>query len=183
MSKIGKKSIIIPEGVKIEKNGNVLNVSGEKGSISLNILPYIEVVIKDKEIIFSAFQNNLKQSRANWGTMRALVYNAVLGVSRGWEKSLEVEGVGFRVGLEGEVLVLHLGLSHPIKFQPPHGIKISVSKNVITVFGVDKELVGLVAAKIRAFKKAEPYKGKGIRYQGEIIRRKAGKKVAGAGAK
>ncbi|MEE8131687.1 MAG: 50S ribosomal protein L6, partial [Candidatus Paceibacterota bacterium] len=139
---------------------------------------YIKIEIKDNQIFFTP-QNTSKQARANWGTVRSLVQNAVLGVSEGFTKVLEIEGVGYRAETQGNDLVLNVDLSHPIKISPPEGIKISTEKNTIKVFGIDKALVGGIAAKIRSVKKPEPYKGKGIRYQGEVIRRKAGKKVAG----
>ena len=181
MSKIGKKPIAIPDNVEARENDGFLNIKGRGGELSLKILPYLKTEIRDGEVSFSTL-NNSKQARANWGTMRSLTQNAVTGVSKGFEKSLEIEGVGFRANLEGDTLVLNIGLSHPIKFNPPEGIKISVV-NTIMVSGINKELVGKSAAKIRSFRKPEPYKGKGIRYQGEVIRRKAGKKMAGAAAK
>lgn len=181
MSKIGKKSIIIPDSVEAKITDGFLELKSVQGSINLKILPWIEAEIKDKTILFSP-ENNSKQARANWGTIRSLAYNAIIGLTEGFKKILEMEGIGYRASLEGNVLVLNLGFSHPVRFTPPEGIKISVEKNTIMkVSGIDKALVGETAAKIRAFKKPEPYKGKGIRYQGEIIRRKAGKKVAGAG--
>lgn len=182
MSKIGKKPITIPVHVEVKESDGFLKVEGQGGELNLKVLPYIKTEIRDKEISFSTLTNS-KQARANWGTMRSLTQNAVMGVSKGFERFLEIEGVGFRANLEGSILILNIGLSHPIKFNPPDGIKISVVKNTIMVSGVDKELVGKTAAKIRSFKKPEPYKGKGIRYRGEIVRRKAGKKMAGAAAK
>lgn len=179
MSKIGKKPIIIPEGVNIEFKDGILKFKGNKGEITLKTLPFIKTDLSDKEISFST-DSDFKQARANWGTMRALSDNAVLGVSRGFSKTLEIEGVGFRASMEGNNLVLSVGFSHPVKIIPPAGATISVEKNTINVSGVDKDLVGKVAAKIKAVKKPEPYKGKGIRYKGEIIRRKEGKKAAGA---
>ena len=180
MSKIGKKPITIPENVEVQMKDGILKFKGANGTFDLKILPYINTEIKEGVILFSP-ENNSKQARANWGTVRALASNAIIGVTRGFNKILEMEGIGYRANLEGGVLVLSLGFSHPVKFTPPEGVKISLEKNTIKFFGVDKALVGEIAAKIRAFKKPEPYKGKGIRYQGEIVRRKAGKKVAGAG--
>jgi large subunit ribosomal protein L6 len=179
MSKIGKKPIIIPDNIDVKINGNLLEFKNNQGNvINLKILPYIKTEIKDKSIIF-ALENNSKQARANWGTIASLAFNAIFGLTSGFNRTLEVEGVGYRVNMEGENLVLNLGLSHPVKFAPPQGIKISTEKNVIKISGVDKALVYQTAAKIKAFKRPEPYKGKGIKYQGEVIRRKAGKKVAG----
>jgi large subunit ribosomal protein L6 len=182
MSKIGKNPIIIPDNVDVVKiDSGFLEFKGANGSLKFKINPYIKTEIKDKIILFSP-ENNSKQARANWGTIASLTRNAIAGVAQGFNKNLEIEGVGYRVAMEGEVLVLNIGLSHPVKFPAPDGIKISVEKNVIKISGADKDLVGRIAAKIRSFKKPEPYKGKGIRYQGEVIRRKAGKKLSG-GAK
>lgn len=178
MSKIGKKPIVIPEGVEIKVDEGFLDLKGSKGSLSFKIPKSIKAEIKEGEIIFSP-ENNLKGTKALWGTIRALANNAVVGLTSGFEKKLRIEGVGFKASMEGETLVLNIGLSHPIKFTPVDGVKISVEKNIIKVSGFDKAAVGQSAAKIRAFKKPEPYKGKGIMYQNEIIRRKAGKKVAG----
>ncbi|MEK7114688.1 MAG: 50S ribosomal protein L6 [Patescibacteria group bacterium] len=179
MSKIGKKPIIIPDNVEFKINGGFLELKGAGGVISLKILPHIKVKSEDKTVSFVP-ENDSKQARANWGTIRALTFNAVVGVAQGFNKILEIEGVGFKANMEGDILVLNIGYSHPVKFVSPEGIKISVEKNTIKVSGIDKALVGETAAKIRALKKPEPYKGKGIKYQGEVIRRKAGKKVAGA---
>lgn len=178
MSKVGKKPIIIPDNVDVKINNGFLEFKGNKGTYNLAILPFIKIEIKDKMILFAP-ENNSRQARANWGTMRALTNNAIIGVTQGFEKNLEIEGIGYRANMEGNTLVLNIGYSHPVRFTPPEGVKISVEKNIIKVSGIDKFLVGKTAAEIRALKKPEPYKGKGIRYQGEIIRRKAGKKMAG----
>jgi large subunit ribosomal protein L6 len=178
MSKIGKKPIVIPNNVEVEISDGFLDFKGSNGSSKIKIPSYIKAEIKEGNILFSP-ENNSKQARANWGTIRSLANNAIIGLTEGFSKNLEVEGIGYRANMEGENLVLNLGLSHPIKFTPPQGIKISTEKNTIKISGIDNALVGQVAAKIRAFKKPEPYKGKGIRYQGEIVRRKVGKKVAG----
>lgn len=180
MSKIGKKPILIPEKVEVKINDGFLEFKGEKGDLKLKIIPYVKAEIKNKNLVFAA-EGNFKQARANWGTMRSLAENAILGVSDGFSKILQIEGIGYRANIEGDNLVLNLGLSHPVKFAAPQGIKISVEKNTIKVIGIDKNLVGKAAAEIRALKKPEPYQGKGIRYHDEIIRRKAGKKVAGTG--
>lgn len=179
MSKIGKKPIAIPEKVEVKIDARRLEFKGEKGAMVVKLPPLVKAEMKKKSLVFSP-ENKTKQAKASWGTARALSQNAILGITQGFEKDLEVEGVGYRVAMEGTVLVLHLGLSHPIKVNPPEGIKISVNKNTITVSGVNKDLVGRITAEIRALKKAEPYKGKGIRYRGEIVRRKAGKKMASA---
>lgn len=178
MSKIGKKPVNIPEGIDVELNGGVLEFKKGKETVNLKVLPYIKAEIKDKAISFSP-ENNSKQARANWGTIRSLANNVVIGLTDGFSKVLELEGVGYRANMEGDALVLNLGLSHPVKFAAPKGVNISVNKNAITVSGIDKFAVGEAAAKIRKFKKVEPYKGKGIKYRGEIVKRKAGKKVTG----
>ena len=126
-------------------------------------------------------EKDTKQGKANWGTIFALIKNGIKGVSEGFAKNLELEGIGFKASIEGTNLLLNVGFTHPVKFTPPAGIKVVVEKGVIKISGVDKSLVGEVAAKIRKIYPPEPYKGKGIRYQGEVVRRKAGKKVAGAG--
>lgn len=179
MSKIGKKPINIPEGVEVKIDGDFLRVKGKNGELSLKINSGVNIDLKDKEIILTA-ADALKQSHANWGTMRALINNAIVGVSEGFTKFLEIEGVGYRGVMEGENLVLNLGFSHPVKVMSKKGIKIVVEKNVIKISGIDKFLVGQTAAEIRALKKPEPYKGKGIRYRGEVVKRKEGKKAAGA---
>ncbi len=180
MSKIGKKPIAIPDNVEVKANGDFLEFKNDNKSITLKILPYLKAEIKDKILLFAP-ENDSRTARTNWGTMGSLAFNAVSGLTKGFSKILEIEGIGYRASMEGKTLVLNLGLSHPVKFAPPEGIEISVSKNTINISGFDKTAVGQAAAKIRAFKKPEPYKGKGIKYQGEIIRRKAGKKVAGTG--
>lgn len=179
MSKIGKRPITIPEGVDVKINGDVLNVKGKLGELSLKILDGTKVEIQDNKIIVSPLNEN-KQTIANWGTMAALANNAVIGVKDGFEKILEIEGVGYRAAMEGNNLVLNIGFSHPVKMTPREGVKIAVEKNTIKISGLDKFLVGQMAAEIREKKKPEPYKGKGIKYKGEMIRRKEGKKAAGA---
>lgn len=179
MSKIGKKPIIIPEGAEAKIEGDALVVSGKGGTLNVKILPGIKAVIENGVISFTV-GNDLKQTKANWGTMRALTNNAVFGVNAGFEKSLKIEGVGYRAVMEGNALVLNVGFSHPVKFESPQGIKISVEKSIIKVSGINRELVGQTAAKIRAIKKPEPYKGKGIKYENEVIIRKAGKKATAA---
>ncbi|MFA5098882.1 MAG: 50S ribosomal protein L6 [Candidatus Paceibacterota bacterium] len=178
MSKIGKKPIVVPASVEVKIDDGFLFFKSSNGNMKLEVPRGIKAELKENELTFSP-ENKLRLTQALWGTARALANNAINGLSSGFEKSLKLEGVGYRAAMEGEALVLNLGLSHPIKFIPPQGVKISVDKNVIQVKGYDKGAVGQSAAKIRAFKKPEPYKGKGIRYSDEIIRRKAGKKVAG----
>ena len=181
MSRLAKKPILIPAGISIEEKEKIVHITGERGTLRVPVLPYVTIVIKDGALFVESHVHHM-QARANIGTMAALLKNALRGAKEGFSKSLEVEGIGFRAALEGDILVLNVGFSHQVKFHPPAGVKISVEKNAITVGGIDKQLVGEVAAQIRRIKKPEPNKGKGIHYKGEVIRRKAGKKVAGAGA-
>ena len=178
MSKIGKKPVEIVSGVTAKLDGSLLRISGPKGEIALSLLPGVTVAVDGNMLIFKA-EKETKQIFANWGTMRALARNAIEGVSAGYKKVLEIEGVGFKASMDGKDLSLNVGFSHPVKYKVPEGVSAAVEKNTtIMVSGIDRQLVGQVAAQIRAIKKPEPYKGKGIRYQGEVIRRKAGKKVA-----
>ena len=179
MSKIGKKPIKIPDGITIAVDGQEVKVKGPKGELSLKLPKEIELKSDGKELLVLPVGKS-KKTPALWGTIRAVIANMVSGVEKGFEKKLEIEGVGFKAQIQGDNLVLSLGFSHPVIFKPPEGVKVIVEKNVITVSGISLEMVGQVAANIRALKKPEPYKGKGIRYTGEIVRRKAGKKVAGA---
>lgn len=172
--------MVLPEGVAVSMESSAVSVTGKLGSLRVPLLPHTAAERKEREIVVSK-TGSTNQANANWGTMRSLLKNAVLGVTLGFTKTLEIEGVGFRAAMEGKNISLSLGYAHPVKFEVPDGVTASVEKNTIVKFtGIDKELVGEVAAKFRALKKPEPYKGKGIRYQGEVIRRKAGKKVASA---
>ena len=180
MSRIGKKPILIPVGVEVKIDGQKIVVKGPKGEISREIRPEIKVEIKEGEIILSP-QRETKETNAFWGLTRALVFNMVKGVTDGYEKKLQIEGIGFKANIEEDSLVLKLGFSHPVKVKQPEGIKLTVEKNIVSVSGFNKELVGQLAAKIRKICPPEPYKGTGIRYVGEVVRRKAGKKVATAG--
>lgn len=180
MSKIGKQPVILPEGVNIEIKEDDVEVKGPKGALVVPYLSNVGVELVEREIRCS-LKGKDKQSRSNWGTQRSLLENAVKGVSEGFERTLIVEGVGYRVGKEAEGLVMHLGFSHPVKYDAPEGIEFEIEKNsIIKVKGIDKELVGQTAAKIRSFRKPEPYKGTGIRYDDEVIQRKQGKKTATA---
>lgn len=179
MSRVGKKPIGIPEKVEVDIKDGLVKIKGPKGELQREIRPEVKAEIKDKALLVSPLGES-KKIRAFWGLTRALLANMIKGVTEGFEKKLEIEGVGYRANLEGDSLVLNLGYSHPVKIKKPEGIEFSVEKNVITVSGIDKEKVGQAAAKIRAVRKPEPYKGKGIRYQGEEVRRKVGKKAAGA---
>ncbi|MDP2638581.1 MAG: 50S ribosomal protein L6 [Candidatus Azambacteria bacterium] len=178
MSKIGKQPIEIPNNVKVTVEERVAKVEGPKGALLLIIPKEIELKLDDKNLLVLPVGKS-KKTAALWGTIRAIMANMVIGVEKGFEKKLEIEGVGFKARMEKEDLILNIGFSHPVIFKAPKGVNISVEKNIITVSGISLELVGQAAANIRALKKPEPYKGKGIHYVGEIVRRKAGKKVAG----
>jgi len=179
MSKIGSKPVNIPEGVTIEVKDDVVEVKGKNGVLTVPVLSGVTMEIKDGEMSFETSKKT-KQALSNWGTMRSLVQNAVLGSMENFSKELIVEGVGYRANVEGKDLVLGLGFSHPVKFSIPDGIEISVEKNSIKISGKDKAQVGETAAKIRSFRKPEPYKGKGIRYSDETVKIKAGKKAVGS---
>lgn len=176
MSRIGKKPIIIPGNVEVKIDGQKIMVKGPKGEISKEFQPEIGISIEDSKIAVNS-KRDTKRARSLWGLSRVLVFNMIKGVAEGYERKLEIEGVGFKANVEGDSLVLNVGFSHSVRIKTPAGIKFSVEKNVITVSGIDKELVGQMAAKIREVKKPEPYKGKGIRYAGEKIIRKLGKKA------
>ncbi len=179
MSKIGKKPITLPQGVSANVENRAVKIKGPKGELIFNLPREIELKIENDRILVLPIGKS-KKTPALWGTARAVIANMVLGVEKGFEKKLEIEGVGFKAQMQGNDLTLNLGFSHPVLFKTPEGIKISVEKNAITVSGISLELVSQTAANIRALKKPEPYKGKGIRYAGEVVRRKAGKKVAGS---
>lgn len=176
MSRIGKKPIEIPQGVQVQIDGRRVTVKGSRGEISREFRPELGIVLEDNKIAVKVKKES-KQTNAFWGLTRALLANMVKGVTDGYEKKLEIEGVGFRASVETDNLVLNIGFSHPLRVKIPEGIKISVEKNIIIIAGIDKESVGQTAAKIRALRRAEPYKGKGIKYAGEQIRRKLGKKA------
>jgi large subunit ribosomal protein L6 len=174
MSRIGKLPVEIPAGVTITVDGDLVKVTGPKGNLEEKLLPHVTVTIEDG-VLNVARNSDEKISRSQHGLMRSLINNMVVGVTQGFEKKLEVSGVGFKVALQGSTLVLNLGFSHPVEFTAPEGITLGVDKLNISVQGISKQQVGQVAADIRAFKKPEPYKGKGIKYEGEHIIRKAGK--------
>ena len=177
MSRIGKKIIQIPTGVLVTKSGNELSVKGPKGELSWKLHPALDVDIGGKELAVRPVVSS-KKTPALWGLTRALIQNMVEGVTKGFEKKLEIEGIGYRANLEGEnILQFSLGFSHPVRFEAPKGIQFKVEKNVITISGIDKHLVGQTSARIRNLKPPEPYKGKGIHYAGEVIRRKQRKKA------
>lgn len=178
MSRIGKKPVIISDKVKVTKNNSKIDVTGPKGTMSLDVVNGINVEIKGNEITV-AREDDSKRNRALHGLFRSLIHNMVTGVSEGFTKKLELVGIGYRAELKGKNLVMMLGFSHPTVFCPPADINIEVpNPNSVLVNGTSKELVGLVAAKIRSFRVPEPYKGKGIKYENETVRRKAGKTAA-----
>ncbi len=178
MSRIGKQSILIPSGVTVNVTGQDLLVKGPKGELSLALHPQASAAMEKLENGDDVLVIRVKDEKADsaiWGTMRALASNMVHGVSLGWSKSLELSGVGFKMKVQGKELVMSLGFSHEIRYDIPEGITASIDGSILTIDGVDAELVGKVASEIRAFKKPEPYKGKGFRYTDEVIRRKVGK--------
>ncbi len=174
MSRIGKKPIAIPSGIEITVDGTVVNVKKGNKVSSIETHGRVGIETSDKQIVLSRVDES-QQSSAYWGTYRALINNAVVGLSDGFSKSLEINGVGYRAAIKGNVLELQLGYSHPINYEIPAGLEITVDKNVINVKGADKQQVGQAAAVIRGFRKPEPYKGKGVKYSDEVIVRKAGK--------
>ena len=175
MSRIGLKPIEIPEGVEVTLDGNTATVKGSKGTLTKDLHADIKVNIDDKVITFERPTEG-KEHRSLHGTTRSLLNNMVVGVSKGYEKKLEIIGVGYRAALQGQKLVVSAGYSHPVEIEHIEGIEFDVPKNTqVIVKGIDKELVGAVASNIRAIRPPEPYKGKGIRYKDEVVRRKEGK--------
>src|SRR3954467_1422657 len=175
MSRIGKKPIEIPAGVTITNNNNTVTVKGPKGELTRLFNPDIEIKVEEN-IINVSRPSDAKDHRALHGTTRALLSNMVEGVSKGFEKSLELIGVGYRAQIQGKKLILSVGYSHPVEMEPEEGIEVEVPANTkIIIKGTDKERVGALAANIRDVRPPEPYKGKGIRYEGEFVRRKEGK--------
>lgn len=175
MSRIGKKPVEIPSGVSVQLNGNTVTVKGPKGELTRDLSPVVSVEVAENEITFTR-PNDLKESRSIHGTTRSLVANMIEGVSNGFKKELELIGVGYRAQKQANKLVLTVGLSHPVEFEASEGVSFDVPTNTqIVIEGYNKELVGELAAKIRAVRPPEPYKGKGIRYVGEYVRLKEGK--------
>ena len=179
LSRIGKLPVPIPSGVKVEVKGSHINVSGSKGTLSLECVSEIRIEQSDNQIIFHP-NDDSKRTKALHGLMRALLANAIKGVSSGFEKALEIQGVGYRAQMKGKNLELNVGYSHPVLFKATKDIDIAIDdkkKNIIYIRGIDKQKVGEAAANIRKVRKPEPYKGKGIRYLGEEVQIKAGKAV------
>ncbi|MBX4210721.1 50S ribosomal protein L6 [Candidatus Parcubacteria bacterium] len=176
MSRIGKKIIAIPEKTEVNFVGNLLRVKGPLGELSRPFKSDVSVSIKDGSVTLAPVRKSI-ESNALWGTYAAHVVNMIQGVSKNFVKKLIIEGIGFRSEVRGDKLVLGLGFSHMVELAIPKGLKVTAEKNVVTVSGIDIDLVGEFVAKVRALKKPEPYKGKGIRYEHEVIRRKEGKKT------
>lgn len=182
MSRIGKMPIDIPAGVKVEIKGQEISVTGKKGSLSRTIHPEIEAKIEANQILVSGGEND-KKINAFRGLTRSLLNNMVIGVTEGFKKVLVIEGVGYRASISGKNLILNVGYSNPVEFKLPENVSGSVENNTTIILeSIDKEALGMAAAEIRAIRKPEPYKGKGIRYEGEYIQRKAGKTGATAAA-
>lgn len=176
MSRVGSSPVAIPEGADVQITGQMISAKGKLGEMSVNIPTDIEITQEDGAIVFKPRSNN-KRTRMAWGTSRSLVSNLVTGVTEGFTKRLEITGVGYRAAVQGESLNLQLGYSHDVNFPIPDGIDIKCeTPTAIVISGADKQAVGQVAAKIRGFRKPEPYKGKGVRYHDEQILRKEGKK-------
>ena len=180
MSRIGKQIIQIPQGVTVETVEGFIIVKGPKGELKKALNPIVKVNITENEVTVKVDNENDKKERSLWGTFASHIKNMVVGVTEGYKKQLEINGVGYRVAMQGKDLKMEVGFSHSVIFDVPEGITLTVEKNLITIEGIDKELVGQIAAEIRAIKKPEPYKGKGIKYVDEVIRRKAGKAAKSA---
>ena len=175
MSRIGRQPVVIPAGVTVDiKEGNVVTVKGPKGTLERTLPAEMTIQMEDGHVVVTR-PNDLKKMKALHGLTRTLIHNMVIGVSEGYEKVLEVNGVGYRAAKQGKKLVLNLGYSHPVEMEDPEGLESSVDGNKIIIKGISKEKVGQYAAEIRDKRRPEPYKGKGIKYAGEVIRRKVGK--------
>lgn len=174
MSRIGKLPVPIPSGVTITVDHQAIKVAGPKGNLEQFVMPGIDVRVEEGQAVVSR-EGDEPKVRSKHGLMRSLINNMVVGVNQGFQKKLEINGVGYRVAMQGADLKLNIGLSHEVIYKIPPGVTASIDQNIITISGISKQLVGQVAAEIRALKKPEPYKGKGIKYEGERIIRKAGK--------
>jgi large subunit ribosomal protein L6 len=177
MSRTGKKSITVPAGTEIKIGVAEVTVKGKGGTLTKSVHPAVKIAVENNEVTVTP-ANNSRLAKALWGTYAAHMRNMISGVNTPFIKKLQVEGIGFRAELTGKTLKLTVGFSHPVIVTIPEGLTVAIDKNIITVSGADKEAVGEFSATVRATKKPEPYKGKGIRYEGEVVRMKAGKKVA-----
>jgi len=178
MSRIGKQPIKIPQGTEVKLENGFVVVKGPKGELKEKLHNFIKVEIKPEEVVVSVNHPEVKKEGAMWGLFRTLIQNMITGVNQPFEKKLEINGVGYRAAMSGAKLTLNVGYSHPVDFQLPAGVSAKVDANVITLTGISKYFVGEAAAQIRKIRKPEPYKGKGIKYVDEVIRRKAGKSAA-----
>jgi large subunit ribosomal protein L6 len=175
MSRVGKLPITVPKEITVKIENDIISVKGPKGELFQKIHPDVLVEKKDDTIFVKVKNPQDKDDRSLWGLFRTLIFNMILGTTKGFEKKLEISGIGFRASVSGKNLILNLGFSHPVEFTIPSGTNIKVEKNIISISGSDKQLVGETAARLRSIKKPEPYKGKGIKYIDEVVRRKAGK--------
>jgi len=178
MSRIGKQIIEIPKGITVDVKDGLVIVKGTKGELKRAINNLVSVIVEDGTVRVDVKDKENKKERALWGTFAAHIKNMIIGVSEGFQKQLEINGVGYKVSKQGNDIKLEVGYSHPVIYKIPEGAEANVEKNLITIMSIDKELLGSTAAEIRAIRKPEPYKGKGIKYVDEIIRRKAGKTAA-----
>ncbi|MEK7167307.1 MAG: 50S ribosomal protein L6 [Patescibacteria group bacterium] len=181
MSRIGKQPINIPEGVNIKMENQNIIIKGPKGELIQKIHPNVKIEQKDNKLLVNVQKTNDKKQRALWGLFQRLISNMIEGITNGFEKKLEINGLGYKAEVSGNKLVLNVGFSHQVNFDIPKDIDIKIEKNIIIISGFDKQLVGETAAQIRRIKKPEPYKGKGIKYIDEVIKRKAGKAAKAAG--
>jgi large subunit ribosomal protein L6 len=182
MSKIAKKPVMLKEGISVSFEGQEIRVSGPKGNLSFTIPSGIKAELKEGQVVVTQVKANDKTTNALFGLVRAMINNLVKGVMDGFEKKLELSGVGYRAQASGNTLTLSVGYSHPVIIKANEGVNFTVEENIITVSGIDKALVGNIAAKVRSIRPPEPYKGKGIKYVGERVRRKAGKAAKAVGA-
>jgi len=179
MSRIGQKTIEIPKGTTVELSGSEIVVKGVKGELTMNVHSAVNVTVSDEGVSVDK-AHNASIAKAMWGTTSRLIENMIVGVSKGFEKKLELEGVGYRMALKGKQIDLALGFSHPVLVDIPEGLEVEIDGQNMTISGIDKQKVGQFAANIRALKPVEPYKGKGFKYEGEYVQRKEGKKAAAA---
>lgn len=175
MSRVGKKPITIPTGVTAKVDGDLIIVKGPLGELQQKLHPQVKIIINEGVINVAITNEAEKAQRALWGLFASLIRNMIIGVTTGFTKQLEINGVGFKFAVAGKRVVLNIGYSHPVEYQIPEGVNVKVDTNIMTITGCDKQLVGETTAQIRKLKKVEPYKGKGIRYVGEYVKQKAGK--------
>lgn len=177
MSRIGKKPVSIPTGVEVKLSGSMIAVKGSKGTLQFSHRREVKVAVEENAVLVTKV-GETKKAQAIWGTTTKLIANMIAGVTTGFQKQLELNGVGFRMAVAGKKLNMALGFSHPVEKIIPEGLEAKVENNILTISGIDKQKVGEFAAVVRKLKRVEPYKGKGFRYVGEIVRRKEGKKAA-----